>query len=54
MFDGFRLDQITVDEVTLRVRYGGSGSPVVLLHVIPVPTRPGTLWHRGWPNIGSW
>ena len=32
MFDGFQLDRVDVGEVTLRVRYGGEGEPVVLLH----------------------
>jgi hypothetical protein len=31
MFDGFQLDRVDVGEVTLRVRYGGAGDPVVLL-----------------------
>ena len=31
MFDGFQLDRVDVGEVTLRVRYGGTGQPVVLL-----------------------
>ena len=32
MFDGFALDFVDVGEATLRVRHGGSGSPVLLLH----------------------
>jgi len=35
MFDGFQLDRVDVGDVTLRVRYGGSGEPVVLLHGHP-------------------
>ena len=35
MFDGFQLDRVDVGEVTLRVRYGGEGEPVVLLHGHP-------------------
>jgi pimeloyl-ACP methyl ester carboxylesterase len=36
MFDGFALQQIDVDEgVRLRVRVGGQGPPVVLLHGHP-------------------
>jgi hypothetical protein len=34
MFDGFQLDRVDVGEVTLRVRYGGQGQPVVLLHAL--------------------
>ena len=32
MFDGFALERIDVGEVVLRVRHGGAGSPVLLLH----------------------
>lgn len=42
MFDGFRLDQVNVGEVTLRLRHGGAGAPVVLLHGHP---RTHTTWH---------
>jgi haloacetate dehalogenase len=42
VFDGFTLDYLHVDQVTLRVRYGGTGSPVVLLHGHP---RTHTTWH---------
>jgi len=35
MFDGFQLDRVDVGDVTLRVRYGGNGEPVVLLHGHP-------------------
>jgi pimeloyl-ACP methyl ester carboxylesterase len=35
MFDGFALDHIDVGEATLRVRHGGSGPPLVLLHGHP-------------------
>ena len=35
MFDGFTLDHVDVGEVTLRVRHGGSGPPIVLLHGHP-------------------
>ena len=38
MFDGFRLDRVDVGDVMLRVRYGGEGQPVVLLHGHPVRT----------------
>jgi haloacetate dehalogenase len=43
MFDGFRLEHVPVGEVTIRVRHGGSGTPVVLLHGHP---RTHTTWYE--------
>lgn len=43
MFDGFQLDYLDLGDVTLRVRSGGSGEPVVLLHGHP---RTHTTWHE--------
>ena len=34
-FDGFTLSRVTVGEVSLRVRTGGSGPPLLLLHGYP-------------------
>jgi hypothetical protein len=48
MVDGFQLDRVDVGEVTLRVRYGGEGEPVVLLHGHP---RTHTTWHRVAPQL---
>jgi len=42
-FDGFALDHVDVGDVTLRVRHGDSGPPVVLLHGHP---RTHATWHR--------
>ena len=50
MFDGFRLDRVDVGEVTLRVRYGGEGEAVVLLHGHP---RTHTTWHRVAPQLAG-
>jgi haloacetate dehalogenase len=50
MFDGFQLDRVDVGEVTLRVRYGGEGAPVVLLHGHP---RTHTTWHRVAPQLAG-
>lgn len=48
-FDGFRLETIPVaDDVSLRVRHGGSGPAVVLLHGHP---RTHTTWHRVAPRL---
>ncbi|MEU4775557.1 alpha/beta hydrolase [Micromonospora sp. NPDC023644] len=48
MFEGFTLEQIDVGEVRLRVRHGGSGPPVVLLHGHP---RTHATWHRVAPLL---
>src|SRR6202012_1597230 len=50
MFDGFQLDHVDVGDVTLRVRYGGSGPPVVLLHGHP---RTHTTWHAVAPLLAG-
>ena len=34
-FEGFQLSQIDVEEASLRVRHGGSGPPLLLLHGYP-------------------
>ena len=48
MFDGFELERIDVGEAVLRVRYGGSGPPVLLLHGHP---RTHVTWHRVAPLL---
>ncbi len=49
IFPGFTLDYVAVsDDVTLRVRHGGDGPPVVLLHGHP---RTHTTWHRVAPLL---
>jgi haloacetate dehalogenase len=50
MFEGFELEYVDVGEVTLRVRYGGHGTPVVLLHDHP---RTHTTWHRVAPRLAE-
>ena len=50
MFEGFTLDHVAVGDVTLRVRYGGSGTPVVLLHGHP---RTHTTWFRVAPLLAE-
>lgn len=47
-FEGFQLERIDVGEVTLRVRHGGGGPPVLLLHGHP---RTHTTWHRVAPLL---
>jgi haloacetate dehalogenase len=48
VFDGFALDFVDVGEARLRVRHGGSGSPVLLLHGHP---RTHATWHRVAPLL---
>src|ERR1700710_1042255 len=50
MFEGFELEQVDVGEVTLRVRHGGRGDAVVLLHGHP---RTHTTWHAVAPRLAS-
>ena len=50
MFEGFELERIDVGEAELRVRHGGSGSPVLLLHGHP---RTHTTWHRVAPLLAE-
>jgi haloacetate dehalogenase len=50
MFDGFELERIDVGEAVLRVRHGGSGSPVLLLHGHP---RTHVTWHRVAPLLAG-
>jgi haloacetate dehalogenase len=51
MFDGFALEQVTVGTVDLRVRHGGGGPPVVLLHGHP---RTHTTWWRVAPRLAEY
>lgn len=50
MFEGFQLDRVDLPEATLRVRHGGSGSPVLLLHGHP---RTHVTWHRVAPLLAE-
>src|SRR5205814_2049989 len=50
MFEGFTLERVAVGEVTLRVRHGGSGPPLVLLHGHP---RTHATWHRVAPLLAA-
>jgi haloacetate dehalogenase len=47
-FDGFALERIDTGEATIRVRHGGDGPPLVLLHGHP---RTHTTWHRVAPLL---
>ena len=48
LFEGFQLEEIVLGDVTLRVRHGGSGPPVLLLHGHP---RTHVTWHRVAPLL---
>jgi haloacetate dehalogenase len=50
MFEGFTLERIDVGEAELRVRHGGSGPPVLLLHGHP---RTHATWHRVAPLLAA-
>jgi haloacetate dehalogenase len=50
MFEGFALERIDTGEAVLRVRRGGSGPPVVLLHGHP---RTLATWHRVAPLLAE-
>lgn len=51
MFKGFQLAMIELPEATLRVRYGGSGPPLLLLHGHP---RTHTTWHAVAPLLAPY
>ncbi|WP_229075617.1 alpha/beta fold hydrolase [Actinoplanes sp. DH11] len=48
MFDDFTLEHIDLGDVSIRVRHGGAGTPVVLLHGHP---RTHTTWHAVAPRL---
>ncbi|MHA6687615.1 alpha/beta fold hydrolase [Mesorhizobium sp. A556] len=50
MFDGFKLQQIKLPEAVLRVRVGGKGEPLLLLHGHP---RTHATWHRVAPILAE-
>jgi haloacetate dehalogenase len=50
MFEGFELDRIDVGEAGLRVRHGGSGPPLLLLHGHP---QTHAMWHLVAPQLAE-
>ncbi|WP_031079130.1 alpha/beta fold hydrolase [Streptomyces sp. NRRL S-118] len=50
MFPDFTLEHISLDEVSLRVRHGGTGPAVLLIHGHP---RTHTTWHRLAPLLAQ-
>jgi haloacetate dehalogenase len=50
VFEGFELERVDVGEATLRVRRGGSGRAILLLHGHP---RTHVTWHRVAPLLAE-
>ena len=50
MFEGFALETVDLPGASLRVRHGGSGPPVLLLHGHP---RTHATWHRVAPLLAG-
>lgn len=50
MFDGFTSAMIDTGEATIRVRHGGSGPPLLLLHGHP---QTHVMWHRVAPRLAE-
>ena len=49
-FDGFTLTEITVPAGRIRLRHGGSGPPLLLLHGNP---QSHCMWHRVAPSLAE-
>jgi haloacetate dehalogenase len=50
MFEGFDLTMIETEAATIRVRHGGSGPPLLLLHGHP---QTHMMWHAVAPRLGE-
>jgi haloacetate dehalogenase len=50
VFDGFELDRVDVGEAVLRLRHGGSGPPLLLLHGHP---QTHVMWHLVAPRLAE-
>ena len=50
MFEGFTLETIDTDEASIRVRRGGSGPPLLLLHGHP---QSHVMWHKVAPRLAD-
>lgn len=50
MFNGFKLEHVPTGEATLRVRHGGKGPPLLLLHSHP---QTHMCWHRIAPRLAE-
>lgn len=50
LFDGFQLDHVDTGEAVLRVRHGGSGPALLLLHGHP---QTHVMWHKIAPRLAE-
>ncbi len=50
MFEGFRLSTIDTAQASIRVRHGGSGPPLLLLHGSP---QTHVMWHEVAPRLAE-
>ncbi len=48
IFEGFALTNVTVPDGSIRVRHGGSGPPLLMLHGNP---QTHVMWHRVAPDL---
>ena len=48
MFEGFKLSMIDIGDAIIRVRYGGGGPPLLLLHGNP---QTHVMWHKIAPRL---
>ena len=48
MFEGFAQSDVATDEAVIRVRHGGSGPPLLLLHGHP---QTHAMWHIVAPRL---
>lgn len=50
MFEGFELSMVDIGDVVLRVRHGGKGPPLLLLHGHP---QTHVMWHKIAPRLAE-
>lgn len=50
MFEGFNLSMVDMGEAIIRVRYGGNGPPLLLLHGHP---QTHVMWHKIAPRLAQ-
>lgn len=50
LFEGFKLEKINTGEANIRVRYGGKGPPLLLLHGYP---QTHAMWNKIAPSLAQ-